>query len=62
MGTMESSVAVALFPGARRALLGLLYAQPDNAFYLREIASRVGAGMGQVQRELERLTKAGILR
>lgn len=59
---MESSVAVALFPGARRGLLGLLYGQPDSAFYLREVAARVGAGMGQVQRELERLSKAGILR
>ncbi|MCP4656079.1 MAG: ArsR family transcriptional regulator [bacterium] len=62
MGTIESSAAVALFPGTRRGLLGLLYGQPDNAFYLREIAARLGAGMGQVQRELERLSTAGILR
>ncbi len=55
-------MAVALFPRARRALLGLLHGHPDRAFYLREIAARVGAGMGQVQRELERLTRAGILR
>jgi predicted nucleotidyltransferase len=62
MGTIESSMAAALFPQTRRSLLGLLYGLPDRAFYLREIASRVGAGMGQVQRELGRLTQAGILR
>ncbi len=62
MGTMESSMAVALFPQTRRALLGLLYGFPDRAFYLREIATRLGAGMGQLQRELRRLTQAGILR
>ena len=55
-------MAVALFPRTRRALLGLLYGFPDRAFYLREIASRVGSGMGQVQRELGRLTRAGLLR
>ncbi len=55
-------MAVALFPRARRAVLGLLYGLPDRAFYLREIAARVGAGMGQVQRELGRLTQSGILR
>ena len=54
-------MAVALFPQTRRALLGLLYGLPDRAFYLREIAQRVGSGMGQVQRELGRLTRAGIL-
>lgn len=55
-------MAVALFPQTRRALLGLLYGLPDRAFYLREIAAKVGSGMGQVQRELGRLTRAGILR
>ena len=60
--TMESSMAVALLPQTRRALLGLLYGLPDRAFYLREIAAQVGSGMGQVQRELGRLTRAGILR
>jgi predicted nucleotidyltransferase len=55
-------MAVALLPQTRRALLGLLYGVPDRAFYLREIAARVGSGMGQVQRELGRLTQAGILR
>ncbi len=62
MGTMESSISVALFPQTRRALLGLLYGLPDRAYYLREIVAQLGAGMGQVQRELRRLTQAGILR
>ena len=55
-------MAVALFPQTRRALLGLLYGVPDRAFYLREIAAQVGSGMGQVQRELGRLSRTGILR
>ena len=55
-------MAVALFPKGHRGLLGLLYGLPDQAFYVREIAARVGAGMGQVQRELERFHEAGILR
>ena len=55
-------MAVALFPRTRRALLGLLFGFPGRAFYLREIAAKVGSGMGQVQRELGRLTEAGILR
>ena len=62
MGAMANSISVALFPQTRRALLDLFFGLPDRAFYLREIAARVGSGMGQVQRELGRLTRAGILR
>jgi predicted nucleotidyltransferase len=53
--------ASALFPKTRRAVLGLLYAHPDEAFYLREIVERTGLAVGQVQRELARLASAGIL-
>ncbi len=52
----------ALFPGTRSALIGLLYGQVDQAFYLREIAARTGVGVGPVQRELKRLTEAGLIR
>jgi predicted nucleotidyltransferase len=51
----------ALFGKTRRAVLGLLYARPDETFYLRQIIREVGAGQGAVQRELERLADAGIV-
>jgi predicted nucleotidyltransferase len=54
-------VASSLFPKSRRAVLGLLYGQPDRAFYLREVVDLTGLGVGHVQRELKRLAEAGII-
>lgn len=42
-------------------MLALLYARPDEAFYLRQVAREVQAGQGAVQRELQRLAQVGIL-
>jgi predicted nucleotidyltransferase len=53
---------MALFSKSRRAVLGILYGHPDQAFYLREIADMAGQGMGQIQRELKRLADSGIIR
>jgi predicted nucleotidyltransferase len=39
----------------------LLYARPDEVFYLRQITREVRAGQGAVQRELQRLVEVGIL-
>lgn len=55
-------VAAALFGKTRRDVLGLLYGQAEEAFYLREIVRRIGASPGAVQRELRRLSDSGILR
>jgi predicted nucleotidyltransferase len=55
------SISASLFPKARREILGLLYGHRDRSFYLREIVDRTGLGMGHVQRELRRLSRAGIL-
>lgn len=54
-------VAASLFPKSRRAVLGLLYGQPDRAFYLRQIVDLSGLGVGHVQRELKRLVEGGII-
>ena len=54
-------MGAALFGKSRRAVLGLLYGHPDQAFYLRQIARTTGTGIGAVQRELKQLTEAGIL-
>ncbi len=56
-----ADLAGALFGKTRRAVLGLLYARPDQTFYLRQIIREVRAGQGAVQRELDRLAGAGIL-
>lgn len=63
MGTRrdQQNLSSALFGKARRAVLALLYAHPDESFYLRQIARIAGAGQGSVQRELRRLLEAGVI-
>jgi len=51
----------ALIPGSRQAVLGLLYGHPTDRFYLRELVRLTGLGPGQVQREVERLERGGII-
>jgi uncharacterized protein len=58
----SDALSSALFGKSRRAILALLYSHPDEDFYLRQIARFVEAGQGGVQRELQRLTEAEILR
>jgi predicted nucleotidyltransferase len=63
MGTsVEASLAVTLFSKSRRAVLALLFGQPDQEFYLRQICRVSGGGVGAIQRELKQLTEAGIVR
>ncbi len=61
MGTARDSVAEALFGKTRRRVLALLFGRPHETFYLRQIARETGAGVGAVQRELDRLTQAGVI-
>jgi uncharacterized protein len=58
---LDSGISDALFPKARRVIMGLLFGHADEAFFLRQIVDLTGLGVGHVQRELERLVKAGIL-
>ena len=51
-----------LFGKTRRAVLSLLYGHPDEAFYLRQLIRVAGVGLGTVQREVRRLSEAGIIR
>ncbi len=64
MGTIDVSLpaGTALLGQTRAAVLALLYGNPDLELYLSEIVRTVGAGTGAVQRELARLTTAGLLR
>jgi len=59
---INSNLSAALFGQTRRTLLALLYGHPDEAYYLRQLARAGGLGLGGVQREVNRLAEAGILR
>lgn len=54
--------AVLLFGTTRRRVLGWLLGHPDEAYYLRELVRHTGGAVGAVQRELEQLTAAGLVR
>lgn len=56
-----ASLANALFGKAKRGVLALMFGQPGEARYTREIVKKIGAGASQVQKELELLTAAGLL-
>jgi predicted nucleotidyltransferase len=58
---MSTSIATALFGKTQRAVLGLLFGQPERSFYLRELVVAAASGASQVQRELNVLTEAGLI-
>ncbi|MDH7499321.1 MAG: nucleotidyltransferase domain-containing protein [candidate division NC10 bacterium] len=51
-----------LFGKTRRAVLSLLYGHPGEAFYLRQLIRAAGVGLGTGQREVRRLSEAGVIR
>lgn len=63
MGTfaIQDSIANALFDRGRREVLALLFRNWTRRFYLREVIRLTAMGQGATQRELERLTGAGLL-
>ena len=56
-----SGLADLLFGRTRGAILALLYGQSDQSFYTRQIAREVDFSVGAVQRELENLSKVGLI-
>ncbi len=54
-------MAEALFPAARRQVLGLLLLHPDREWHLRKIARQTRLSPSAVQREVLSLVEAGIL-
>lgn len=50
-----------LFGKTRRALLALFFTQPDQSFYVRQLVRASRTGQGAVQRELVKLSGAGLL-
>lgn len=56
-----TGLASALFSHTQQRVLGLLFGQPARSFYGAEVISMTGGGSGAIQRELTRLTEAGLL-
>lgn len=61
MGTKKMGLGEALFTKTQRRVLGLLFGNPDRSYYANEIVRFAGAGIGAVQRELERLETAQLV-
>jgi predicted nucleotidyltransferase len=57
----RDGLADLLFGRTRGAVLALLYGRADQSFYTRQIAREVDASVGAVQRELENLSKVGLI-
>ncbi|MGH8863073.1 MAG: transcriptional regulator [Burkholderiales bacterium] len=51
----------ALFAGTRQRVLGLLFGSPGRSYYAKELIRMAAGGSGAVQRELERLTRSGLV-
>lgn len=52
----------ALMPRTRQGILAALLVQPDRTWYVSELARRMGVAPSSLQRELQALTSAGILK
>jgi predicted nucleotidyltransferase len=61
MGMKKTGLGEALFTKTQRRVLSLLFGNPDRSFYANEIVRFAGAGIGTVQRELERLESAQLV-
>ena len=59
---MLSDVPAALFGKTRQALLGLLFGRADQEHLQESLIQLAGLGRGTVQRELEFLARAGVVR
>ena len=61
MGIKKQDLSATLFSKTQRGVIGLLFGNPQRSFYSNEIVRHARAGIGTVQRELARLTAAGLL-
>lgn len=57
----QAGLADALFSGTQQRVLGLLFGQPSRSYYATELIGLAGVGSGSVQRELERLSRSGLV-
>ncbi len=61
MGSELSGLGSVLFSKSRLGVLSLLYLNADERFYLRQIVNTARLGMGAVQREVQTLSKSGLI-
>lgn len=61
MGIKNYNLTEVLFNKAQQQVLGLLYSNPDRDFYTTEIIRLSKTGSGAIQRELIKLTSAGLI-
>jgi hypothetical protein len=54
-------LSVFLFGKTRRVVLSLLFNNPENSYYLRQIVRETGTGIGPIQRELKQLLDFGVI-
>ena len=57
----NASLGEVLFTKTQRRVLGLLFGNPERTYYTNEIVRFADAGIGTVQRELQRLESAGLI-
>lgn len=62
MRTQLTSVGDLLFGQTRGRVLALLYGAPDETLFVRQIARQVETSVGTVQRELNLLADAGLIK
>jgi predicted nucleotidyltransferase len=61
MSLSVSALGNMLFGQTRGGVLALLYGHSGQTFYLRQISREIGASVGAVQRELQSLSKIGLI-
>jgi hypothetical protein len=61
MMTNYSAIGDVLFTKTQQRVLGLLYGQPAQSYYLNELVRLAGIGKGTVRRELEKLCAVGLI-
>lgn len=61
MPTLPTAIGDALFTKTQQRVLGLLYGNPNNTYYLNEIVRLAGMGKGTIKRELEKFCAVGLL-
>jgi predicted nucleotidyltransferase len=61
MMTNYSAIGDVLFTKTQQRVLGLLYGQPAQSYYLNELVRLADIGKGTVRRELEKLCTVGLI-
>lgn len=55
------SIADVLFSAVQQRLLAILFGNPEHSFFTNQLIRLIGAGSAPVQRELKRMSAAGLL-